>query len=332
MQSEAKVLVTGNVYRHNPYTHYIGKTHLMSQHLSLNMPRLNQNQRIQGLTMLARGDNVSNVSGAFGCHRNTIIRLRQRFQQTGGVADRRRPGRPRVTIPRTDRFITLTHLRCLFQTATSSARQYGISEQTVLRRLRQARQPIWPRRPYVGQVLTACHRAARLQWAQRHFHWGDSSGLGFYSLMSLGLTLVIMTVEFEFLEEEGNVLLIIVSLRGTDLEVGVLRYGVALWAEGKQISLLCKATSLLKVTLTTFCSLKLFLSFKDMGLQYWCMIMQGLMLQGYFDSFYPEITLTYYLGMPCHRIWIRLSTSGIILVERFELKGTDTILGIWKTP
>ena len=58
------------------------------------MPRLNQNQRIQALTMLARGDNVSNVSRAFGCH--TIIQLHQRFQQTGGVADRRRPGRPRV--------------------------------------------------------------------------------------------------------------------------------------------------------------------------------------------------------------------------------------------
>ena len=57
---------------------------------------------------------------------------------------------------------------------------------------------------------------------------GDSSGLGFYSLMSLGLTLVIMTVEFEFLEEERNVLLIIVSLRGTSLEVGVLWYGMAL--------------------------------------------------------------------------------------------------------
>ena len=85
-----------------------------------------------------------------------------------------------------------------------------------------------------GQVLTAHHPAARLQWAQRHFRWGDSSGLGFYSLMSLGLTLVIMTVEFEFLEEEGNVLLITVSLRGTDLEVGVLWYGVALWTEGRQ--------------------------------------------------------------------------------------------------
>ena len=55
------------------------------------MPKLNQNQQIQGLTMLARCDNVSNVSRAFGYHRNTIIRLRPRFQQTGGVADRCRP-------------------------------------------------------------------------------------------------------------------------------------------------------------------------------------------------------------------------------------------------
>ena len=175
MQSEAKVHVTGNVYRHNPYTHYIGKTHLISQWLSMNMPRLNQNQRIQALTMLARGDNVSNVSRALGCHTNTIIRLRKRFQQTGGVADHRRPGRPRVTNPRTDRFITLTLLRRRFQTATSSARQYGISKQTVWRRLGSARQPIWSRRPHVGPVLTARHRAARLLWAQRHFRRGATA-------------------------------------------------------------------------------------------------------------------------------------------------------------
>ena len=131
---------------------------MISQRLSLNMPRLNQKQQIQALTMLACGDNVSNVSKAFGCHRNTVIRLCQRFQQTSGVADRRRPGRPRVTNPRTNRFITLTHLRCRFQTATSSARQYGIRKQTVLRRLRQTRQPIRPWRPNVGQVLTARHR------------------------------------------------------------------------------------------------------------------------------------------------------------------------------
>ena len=124
----------------------------------MNMPRLHQNQRIQALTMLARGDNVSNVCRSFGCHRNTIIRLRQRFQQTCGVADRRRPDRPRVTNPRADRFITLTDLRRRFQTATSSARQYGISKQTVLRHFRQSQKPIRPRKPYLGR-----HQADRLQ-------------------------------------------------------------------------------------------------------------------------------------------------------------------------
>ena len=67
------------------------------------------------------------------------------------------------------------HLQRRFQTATGSARQYGISKQTVLRRLRQARQPIRPKGPSAGQVLTARHRAARLQWAQRHFRWGATA-------------------------------------------------------------------------------------------------------------------------------------------------------------
>ena len=134
---------------------------MISQCLSLNMPRLNQNQRIQALMMLARGDNVSNVSRAFSCHRNTIIRLRQRFQQTGEVKDRRRPGRPRVTNPRTDRFITLTHLRRRFQTATSFARQYGISNRQCCAASGNPGNPFGQGGP-IWDVLIARHRAARL--------------------------------------------------------------------------------------------------------------------------------------------------------------------------
>ena len=231
------------------------------------MSRLKQNQRIQVLTMLARGDDVSNVSRAFGCHRNTI-RLRQRFQQTGGVADSRRRGRPRVTNPRTDRFITLTDLRRRFkrrqvlQGSTVSANRQCCATSSKPGNPFGQGCPIWDKclRHVIGLPVCNGHNGISVG--------GDSSGLGFYSLMSLGLTVVIVTVEFEFLEEEGNVLLTNVSLRGTDLEVGMLWYGVALWAEGKQISLLCNATSMLKVTLTRFCSLKLFLSFKGMGLQY----------------------------------------------------------------
>ena len=230
------------------------------------MPRLNQNRRIQAFTMLARGDNVSNVNRAFGCHINTITRLRQRFQQTGEVADRRRPGRPRVTHPLKDRFITLTFLN---GDKFCKAVRYQLTDSITLPQASPATHSA--KEALCGTNAYSTSSGCPFAVGTTAFPLGgrgDSSGLGFYSLMSLGLTLVIMTVEFEFLEEEGNVLRIIVSLRGTDLEVGVLWYGVALWAEGKQISLLCKATSMLKVTLTRFCSLKLFLSFKGIGLQY----------------------------------------------------------------
>ena len=153
-----------------------------------------------------------------------MIRLRQRFQQTGGVADRRRPGRLRVTNPRTDRFITLTHLQRRIQMVTSSARQYGISKQCCTASGKPGNSfvqegPMWDKCLQHVIVLPSCsgHNGISV--------WGDSSGLGFYSLMSLGLSLVNMMAKFKFLEEEVKVLLIIVSMRGTDLEVGVLGMG-----------------------------------------------------------------------------------------------------------
>ena len=226
---------------------------MISQRLSLDMSRLSQNQRIEALTMLARGDNVSNVSRAFGCHRNTIIRLRQCFQQTFDVVFKRRQ---------------------VLQGSTVSANRQCCAASGKPGNPFGQGGPMWDKCLQHVIELPVCsgHNGISVE--------GDSSGLGFYALMSPGLTLVIMTVEFEFLEEEGNVLLIIVSLRGTDLKVGVLWYWFALCAEGKQISLLCKTTSMLKVTLTRFCRLKMSLSFKGIGLQYRCM-----MLQGYVDSF-----------------------------------------------
>ena len=185
MQSEAKVNVTENVYRHNPYTHYIGKTHLISQRLSLTMPRLNHNQRIQALMMLARGDNVSNVSRAFDCHRNTIIRLHQRFQQTGGVADRRRPGRPRVTNPRTDRFITLTHLRRRFQKATSSTSSTVSANRQCCAASGKPGNPLGQGGPMWDKCLQHVIGLPVCSGQNDISVGGDSSGLGFYSLMSL---------------------------------------------------------------------------------------------------------------------------------------------------
>ena len=100
---------------------------------------------------------------------------------------------------------------------------------------------------------------------------GDSSGLEFCCPMSLGLTLVIMTAEFEFLEEEGNVLLITVSLRGTDLEVGVLWYNGGIMDRRKR-----RKTNLIVVQgnlnaqgfINRILQPEAFLSLKRIGLQY----------------------------------------------------------------
>ena len=73
------------------------------------MPILTKNQRIEVLMMLARRERVIHVSRTVGCRRNTIIPLRERFQQTSGVTDRHKFGRPRVKNERTGLFITLTH-------------------------------------------------------------------------------------------------------------------------------------------------------------------------------------------------------------------------------
>ena len=121
----------------------------------------------------------------------------QRFQQTGGVADRHRTGRPRTD--RMDRFITLMHLRHRFRTATTFARQYGISRQCCAAsgkpgNLYGQGSPMWDKslQHVIGLPVCSGHSAISVG--------GDSHGLRFYSLC-LGLTLVIMTVEFKFLEE-----------------------------------------------------------------------------------------------------------------------------------
>ena len=140
--------------------------------------------------MLARGNNVSNVSRALGCHRNTINRLRQCFQQTGGVADRRRPGRPRVTNPRTDRFNTPTYLRRLQGSTVSANRQCCAASGKPGHQFGQGG-PMWDKGLQHVIGLPFCSGRNGISVG------GNSSGLGFYSL-SLGLTLVIMTVEFGF--------------------------------------------------------------------------------------------------------------------------------------
>lgn len=133
------------------------------------MPRLDDASRNRAAGMLAAGMPAYQVAAAFRVHPTTIYRLQERVATTGTVADRPRPGQPRVTTPRQDRAIRHRHLQDRFATAAATARatqgQRGrpISRQTVRRRLLDGH--ITCHRPYVGPVLTQRHRRARRTWA-----------------------------------------------------------------------------------------------------------------------------------------------------------------------
>ncbi|KAL4224672.1 hypothetical protein ACF0H5_015369 [Mactra antiquata] len=135
------------------------------------MPRLSEDQRNQAIGMLNAGAIVNDVAQHFGCSLQTIHNLVSRYTATGSVRDRQRPGRERATSRRDDRAITLAHLRNRFLSATVTARQLGVSAQTIRNRLRKSHFPLRARRPYTGPLLTARHRAQRLAWCRRHRLW-----------------------------------------------------------------------------------------------------------------------------------------------------------------
>ena len=60
------------------------------------MPRLSENEQSGVIGMLKAGVRVSDVARYHYCHLSTIKRLRDRYQATGTVKDRRRSSQPRT--------------------------------------------------------------------------------------------------------------------------------------------------------------------------------------------------------------------------------------------
>ena len=137
------------------------------------MPRLSTAQRYQAIGMLRANATVAAVARTFNVKRDTIQKLRRRFQATASISDTPRSGRPRVTTPGEDTTIRVTHLRNRFQTAAKTAREWPgqirISRYTVRRRLRA--HGIVARHPARRIRLLPRHCRARLNWAQIHRRW-----------------------------------------------------------------------------------------------------------------------------------------------------------------
>ena len=113
------------------------------------------------------------VADHFRVNHSIIVRLMQRFRQTGNVTDRPRAGRPRKTMPREDRLISRRTRQRPFSTAGALRGNLAfgghISTRTVIRRLHH--QEMRARRPIKRPQLTLRHRHARFDWSHYHLGW-----------------------------------------------------------------------------------------------------------------------------------------------------------------
>ena len=107
-------------------------------------------ERWQAVGMHNGGLSHRRVADHFRVNHSIIVRLMQRFRQTGNVTDRPRAGRPRKTTPREDRLISRRARQRPFSTAGALRGNLAfgghISTRTVIRRLHhqgmRARRPI----------------------------------------------------------------------------------------------------------------------------------------------------------------------------------------------
>ena len=137
--------------------------------------KLSEADRGRAVAWIQSGFTYRTIAGRLGVSPSVICRLKQRLQTTGRLKDRSRPGRPRLTDVRTDRFIVRQALTKRTNTANRIRNlvrvtaNLNVSKNTVRRRLRAA--GLSSRVPARRPRLTPAHKAARQAWSARHLRW-----------------------------------------------------------------------------------------------------------------------------------------------------------------
>ena len=99
--------------------------------------RLSKDQRNQVIGVLKAGSSVNDIAHHFGCSRQTIHNLMNRYNRTGSVRIRARPGRARLTTLCPNRVNTLVHIRNRFNLLCV----YGVHAQKIINHFMQNNGP-----------------------------------------------------------------------------------------------------------------------------------------------------------------------------------------------
>ena len=135
-------------------------------------------QSERAIGMLTAGMSSRDVAWHFQHHKLTTSRILNRFQQTGNVADRPRSGRPRITTPWEDRFLT-----------TSSRRNRFLSSRKLGLLLRNA-----------TGTRVCSQDSQELEALERLYR---STGLIFLQWQKKFLTIIIQSLHFSSLKKKG---------------------------------------------------------------------------------------------------------------------------------
>ena len=131
---------------------------------------LSEVQRAQIVALHGQNLSERQISAQLGCSKTAVHQAIAKYQQDGSNTDKKRTGRPRVTIAREDNVMR----RIVVRSPTSSMkkiraellRRGRISHMTVSRRLSKE----FNLKSYKPR-LTAAMKAKRLQFANNHQHW-----------------------------------------------------------------------------------------------------------------------------------------------------------------
>ena len=158
--------------------------------------KLTISERWQAVGMHNGGFSHRRVADHFRVNHFIIVRLMQRFRQTGNFTDRSRAGRPRKTTPREDRLISRRARQRPFSRAGALRGNLAlgghISTRTEIRRLHH--QGMRAQRPIKRPQLTLRHRHARFDWSHDHLGGLFAHGDGSTGLMKVVFCCALPTV------------------------------------------------------------------------------------------------------------------------------------------